>query len=149
MGVLENTLIADPGILLWNRLIKASVTPQDAGATTTIWTITGDVKLRTFAVCKTALTSGGAITLELGVSGNTASLIAKLADAKTLIANEIWHDATPTLTVEAVPQAVHRGIIVTNGQDAILTPAGTFTAGVIDFYGFWARLSANGKVEAA
>ena len=134
---------------LWRDLRKTSVTPQDASAATTLFTVTGDVIVRIFGICKASLTSSGAITVEVGVSGNTAVLIAQLADAKTLITNEIWVDATPTLTVEAVPAGVHDGFIVSNGQNIILTPSGTFTAGMIDFYCSWKPLSIDGNVAVA
>ncbi len=133
----------------WHEVRKPGVTPQDAGAVTTLFTVTGDVIVKIFAICKTALTSGGAITVELGVSGNTAKLLNQIADAKDLIANEIWDDATPTTTVELVPNIVLVGHIISNGQDVILTPSGTFTAGVIDFYCTWKPMSVDGKVSSA
>lgn len=132
---------------IWRDIRKTAVTPQDAAAATTLFTVTGDVMVRMFGICQTALTSGGSITVEVGVSGNTAALIAQLADAKTLIANEIWVDATPTTTLEAVPAGVSAGFIIANGQDIILTPSGTFTAGVIDFHCSWKPLSVDGKVS--
>lgn len=130
----------------WRELRKTAVTPQDSGTTTTLFTVTGDVIVKIFAVCKTALTSSGAITVEVGVSGNTAVLIAQIADAKDLLANEIWNDATPTATVEAAPAGVNDGFVISNGQNVILTPSGTFTAGVIDFYCTWKPLSVDGNV---
>jgi hypothetical protein len=120
-----------------------------AQAAYTIFTITGDVLLQVFGVCDVALTSGGAATIELGVSGNTAVLIAQ-STATELILNEIWHDASPTTTVEALDIDGTRTFVVTGGQDAIFT-IGTadLTAGDIDFYGFWTPLSADGNVVAA
>src|SRR3990172_11877847 len=86
---------------------------DDTGAagSYTIFTITGDVLLRVFGVCKEALTSGGAATIELGVSGNTAALIAQ-ATATALILNEIWHDATPTTTLEVLDLAGTKTVII-------------------------------------
>lgn len=148
MGALTINIFPD-GKEVWRDIRKISVTPQDAAAVTTLFTVTGDVVVRIFAVCKAACTSAGAITVEVGVSGNTAALIAQLADAKTLIANEVWVDATPTTTLEPVPAGVSAGFIISNGQDIILTPSGTFTAGTIDFYCSWKPLSVDGKVETA
>lgn len=123
---------------------------DDTGAagSFTIFTITGDVLLEVFGVCNTALTSGGVATIELGVSGNTAVLIAQ-ATATDLIADEIWHDATPTTKVEQIANTT-RQFIVTNGQDALfkITTA-DLTAGDIDFYALWRPLSTDGNVVAA
>lgn len=124
---------------------------DDGGATGafTIFTTTGDVLLQVFGVCNVALTSGGAATIELGVSGNTAVLIAQTT-ATALIANEIWHDATPTTTVEQIDLDGTRMFVIANGQDAIMTVAtAALTAGDIDFYGLWRPLSANGLVVPA
>lgn len=119
-----------------------------AAGSYTIFTITGDVSLVVFGVCKTALTSGGASTIELGVSGNTAVLIAQ-AVSTALILNEIWHDATPTTTIEALDLEA-RNVVVSNGQDALfkITTA-DLTAGAIDFYALWRPLSTDGNVVAA
>ena len=146
MGSLTINIFPD-GKETWRDIRKTSVTPADGGTTTTLFTVTGDVMVRIFGICQTALTSAGAITVEVGVSGNTAALIAKLTDAKTLIANEIWVDGTPTTTLEVVPAGVSAGFIIANGQNIILTPAGTFTAGVIDFHCSWKPLSVDGKVS--
>jgi hypothetical protein len=120
-----------------------------AQAAYTIFTITGDVLMQTFGICDVALTSGGAATIELGVAGNTAILIAQTT-ATALIANEIWHDATPTTTVEQLDVMGSREFVIANGQDAILTIGGAdLTAGDIDFYALWTPLSADGLVVAA
>lgn len=115
----------------------------------TIFTITGDVLLQVFGICDVALESGGVPTLELGVAGNTAVLIAQIVDATDLIANEIWHDATPTTTVEQLDLDGSFMFIVANGQDAIMTLGGAdLTAGDIDVYALWTPLSADGLVVA-
>ena len=118
----------------------------DTGAYT-IFTVTGDVVLEVFGVCNTTLT-GATATIQLGVTGNTAVLIA-LTTGTDLLANEIWHDTTPTTTVEQIANTT-RQFIVTNGQDAILTIAtAALTAGDIDFYALWRPLSTDGNVVAA
>src|SRR5687768_13777771 len=63
-------------------------------ATMKIFDVVGDVLVRIFGVCTTTLVGAG--TIEVGVAGNTAGLIAQIADATNLAANEIWNDATPT-----------------------------------------------------
>ena len=148
MGTLDIQLFPD-GEEVWRDIRKTGVVPQDAGAVTTLFTVTGDVIVKIFAVAKASMTSGSAITVEVGVSGNTAVLIAQIADAKDLVINEIWQDATPTNTVEAVGTPVADGIIISNGQDIILTPSGTFTAGSCDYYVSWKPLSVDGNVVVA
>lgn len=121
-----------------------------AQAAYTIFTVTGDVLLQVFGVCDVALTSGGVAKIELGVSGDTAAFIAQ-ATATALILDEVWIDATPTLTKEILdPAAVPRTWIVAGGQDTIFTiSAADLTAGDIDFYGLWTPLSRDGDVQAA
>ena len=125
---------------------------DDAGSqgAFTIFTITGDVLLQVFGICDVAVASGGTPTLELGVPGNTAVLIAQIVDATDLIANEIWIDATPSTTVEQIDVTGAREFVVANGQDAIMTLGGAdLSAGDIDFYGLWTPLSPGGLVVAA
>lgn len=123
---------------------------DDAGAqgAFTIFTITGDVLLQVFGICDVALL-GATATIELGVSGNTAILIAQ-ATGTDLIADEIWHDASPTTTIEQIDIDGARTFVVAGGQDAIFT-IGTadLTAGDIDFYALWRPLSSDGLVVAA
>lgn len=112
-----------------------------------VFTVTGDVVMAAVGVCKAALTTSDAITVELGVSGATTAFIAQIADATDLIANEIWHDASPDATIEL--ESVWADRIVSNGQDVILTTTGTVTDGDITFYCRWYPLSSDGNVVAA
>lgn len=124
---------------------------DDGGSQTafTIFTITGDVLLQVFGACDIAA-AGVSATIQLGVSGDTAAYIA-LTTAADLIANEVWIDASPTLTKEILdPAAIPRTWIVLNGQDVIMTIAtADLTAGDIDFYALWRPLSTDGLVIAA
>ncbi len=118
----------------------------------TIFTVTGDVLLQVFGICNTQpAVAAGTPTIELGVSGDTTAYIAQIVNAVDLIANEVWLDATPTLTQEILdPAVIPRTWIVANGQDTILTIGGAdLTAGDIDFYAIWRPLSANGLVVGA
>ena len=110
----------------------------------TVFTVTGDVIVKVIGIVKTALTTSDAITAELGVSGDTAKLIAQVADATGLGQHEIWHDASPDATIEA--SSVWNEWIISNGQDIILTTTGTVTDGDITFYAYWAPLSSDGDV---
>jgi len=125
---------------------------DDTGATGayTIFTVTGDVLMQVFGICDVALVQAApTATIELGVSGNTAVLIAQTT-ANTLIADEIWYDSTPTATVEQVDVVGARQFIIANGQDVILTIAAqALTAGDIDFYAIWRPLSSDGLVVPA
>lgn len=120
----------------------------DTGATAayTQLTVTGTVFVQMFGVCQTALTGAG--TIELGISGNTAALIAQTTGTD-LDQYETWQDAVP----EANPGVVDitgRSFVITNGADVIMTIAGAvLTAGVIDFYCLWAPLSADANITAA
>lgn len=110
-----------------------------------IFTVTGDVLVAVIGICKTDLV--GAATLEVGVTGATAALLAQITDATTFDVNEVWAgDATPSLAEKFTPQPTAIG----GGLDVIGT-VGTanITAGVIDFYCFWMPLSSDGNVVAA
>lgn len=111
--------------------------------TVAIATVTGRVLLSDLvAFCKTTLVGAG--TLELGVTGNTAGLIAQIADATTLAENEFWNDATPTGVRAATPivdKAVAGDIFLTVGSADI-------TAGVIEISGLWLPMSTDGNLAA-
>lgn len=134
----------------WRTVVGNYNFGDDGGSqgTFTIFTITGDVLLQVFGICDVALL-GATATIELGVSGNTAVLIAQ-ATGTDLIADEIWHDASPTTTIEQIDVDGARMFIIAGGQDAIFT-IGTadLTAGDIDFYALWRPLSSDGLVVAA
>jgi hypothetical protein len=120
-----------------------------AQAAYTVFTVTGDVMVHSiFGVCEDAFTSGGASTIELGVSGNTAVLIAQTT-ATDLIANEIWYDATPTATIEAI-DFTGLSFVIANGQDIdFLVGAADLTAGKVNLYCSWSPLSAGSSIVAA
>ncbi len=113
-------------------------------ATFPIFRVTGDVMVWVFGICKTDLVGAG--TLEVGIAGNTAVLLAQIADATTLDANEIYLDATP---------ALGKGLdfktnIIAGGLDISGKVTTTdITAGVVDFYCFYRPLSEDGAVLPA
>jgi hypothetical protein len=109
-----------------------------------VFNVTGDVLAVVVGICKTDLVGAG--TLELGIPGATASLLAQIADATTLDANEAWVDATPSLGEGFTPAPK----VIGGGLDIIGTVGSTnITAGVIDFYCFWMPLSDDGQVSPA
>jgi len=121
----------------------ANAIGDDGGALDpfTIFTVTGDVLVYVFGICKTTLV--GAATIEVGVAGSTASLIAQVAAATAIAVNEGWHDDTSVLAEGFTPQ-IHP---IGGGLDVIGTiTTADITAGVIDFYCFWRPLSSDGAV---
>lgn len=110
----------------------------------TLFTVTGDVLVYIVAVCKTDL-AGATATVEVGVTGATAALIAQTT-ATDIDVNEGWFAATPTLAVANTAQ-YH---VIGGGLDVIQTVAtANITAGEITYYCFWKPLSADGEVSAA
>ena len=149
-GAMPSTpTLNSPYDVLSHKAYKFTLKAIDCtGATPmTLFTVTGDVVLAVIGIVKTALTTSDAITAEVGVAGNTAVIIAQVADATGLAQHEIWHDATPDATIENA--SVWNEFIVSNGQDVILTTTGTVTDGDITFYCRWYPLSAGATVVAA
>jgi outer membrane cobalamin receptor len=149
-GVRNDANSYTPDVGTW-RLARGNYNFTDdtgAQAAYTIFTVTGNVYLYgIFGVCKTLLDSGGAATIELGIEGNTAALIAQTV-ATELDADEIWQDAAPTANPAAVILLAH-SFTVANGADIILTiDTADLTAGEIDIYTWWLPLSTNGNVLA-
>lgn len=107
----------------------------------TVFTVTGNVLVTIFGICDTDL-AGATATVEVGVTGNTAGLIAQTT-ATDIDDGDIWVDATPAVGVEATPST----FILNDGADIILT-VGTaaVTGGVIDFYCLWRPLSSDGNI---
>lgn len=117
------------------------------GNPTTIFTVTGDVKLRIWAVCTTDLV-GDTATLELGVTGDTDALIAQTT-ATDIDANELWVGATPSLGVDDYAD-IPGPLVVANGLDIIET-VGTanITAGELYYICLFQPLTAGSTVESA
>jgi len=134
----------------WRTAVGNYNFTDDTGAagTYTIFTVTGDVYVQVFGLCQVTLTSGGVPTIELGIAGNTAALIAQTAGLD-LDQYETWQDAAPEANPGAVPIDA-RGFVIANGADIILTiGAAALTAGDIDFVCRWWPISTNGSVVAA
>lgn len=126
--------------------VIASITFEDTTGAQTLYTVTGDVIIRVFGVCKTDVASGAAANIEVGVSGTTGLFIATTV-ATAVDANEIWHDSSPDKSLELDSVSVAR--IVSNGQNVILTPSAQVDSGRIDFYLSWRPLSNDADVVAA
>ena len=115
----------------------------------TIFTVTGDILCRCYAIVNTSVTSASSDTLELGVTGDTACVLGQwAADGANGVANDVW-----TLTQDpTTPSADIDGTwtVIPNGLDIILTiDDHDITAGVIEFYLEWIALSPDASVVGA
>lgn len=115
-------------------------------ATFTLYTVTGEVLVRIFGVCTTLL-AGATATLEVGVTGNIAALIAQTT-ATDIDANELWNDTSPAAGTETLANITGPHIII-NGLDIIETVAtADITSGQIRYICMWRPLSLDGSVVA-
>lgn len=113
----------------------------------TLFTVTGTVFIQVFGVCQADIT-GALATLEVGIAGNTAGLIA-LTVGTTIDQYQLWKDATPLANLAAL-NLVTRSTVITNSANVIQTIAtANVTAGIIDYYCIWSPLSSSGNVVAA
>ena len=122
---------------------------DENGATsgvTTLYTVTGEVLVRIFGICTTNLAGAG--TLEVGITGNTALLIAQTTGTD-LDANELWVDATPT-TIGGTLASVTGPFVIPNGLNIIETTASAaITSGQIHYICLWKPFSPDGNLVAA
>ena len=142
---------ANRGLITSNEafLLESSwtfvATTTGSVAAHTLFTVTDNCLVSVFGVCDTTLTSGGANTIEVGVTGNTAALIAQSVGA-SLADGEIWVDATMTRIGVGLVPAMQ---VLNDGNDIILTVGtATLTAGKIDFYCLWRPLNSSSNITA-
>ena len=124
------------------KAITYSALTTGATGATTLFTVTGVVGVRLFGVVSgTDVTGSG--TIEAGISGNTAALLAQTTGTD-LDVGEVWIDTAPA-TVEALPGL----FILAAGTDIIQTIAtDTLTAGTLTYYCLWFPISSDGNVVA-
>jgi len=114
------------------------------GNPSTLLTVTGTVELIVIAVC-TVNFAGASATLELGTAATTAGLI-PLTTATLLVANEIWHDASPDASIEA-STVITRKIV---NDDVIFTvKTADISAGTLKLFILWNPISSDGNVTLA
>lgn len=132
--------------LIVRKSVTFTATGLGAVGAHDLFVVTGDVKVKVYAVCKvvTAIETGA--TVEVGIAGATAVIIAQTAgDAPD--AGEIWHDASPDAEFEA--ESVAPFNIISDGNDIIMTiGTDTINSGQIDFYCEWKPLSLGATVVA-
>jgi hypothetical protein len=114
---------------------------------TTLFTVTGDVLVRVYGVCTTTIVGAG--TIEVGVTGNTAELLAQVADATDIAAGDIWVDGT----VDDVRAAAFGDVIatrlITNGSNIIETlGTANLTAGELYYVCLWRPVTSGSNVVA-
>lgn len=139
--LIEGDLIQSGGIV-----VRKSITLQDAAGegavgTVAVFTVSGRVRVRISAYCVTDLT-GATATIELGVTGGTALLIAQTTGTD-LDAGEFWSDATPAIAEAAQGfMNVALSIFITVATAAV-------TAGKIEFMCEYEPISDGAFVKAA
>lgn len=110
-----------------------------------IFSVTGTVRVKLFAVCTTTLTIDATATAEVGTALLDDGLIATTA-GDAIDINEIWHDASPDSSIELETVAAEKIV----NQDIIgSTKTANIKTGVIKFICLWRPLSRNGNVVAA
>lgn len=113
----------------------------------TAFNVTGDVIIRAvWGIVNTTLV--GAATIEVGVAGNTAKLLAQVADATDLADGDVWTDAG---TEAGVDKQADGGLFFINDGADIIETIGTanITAGQIDYYCIWAPAEPDAVVVSA
>lgn len=132
---------SNEAFLLESTWTFAETTTGAVGAHT-LFTVTDNCLVSVFGVCDTNL--AGAATMEVGVAGNTAVLLAQIANATTLDDGDVYVDADTAVGAAQIATP----FIVNDGADIILTIGSTaVTAGVVDFYCLWRPLNSSGLVE--
>lgn len=137
-----------PGIL--PLLVSKTYSDLTGFDTAASFTVTGTVAVRAWGVVgATGITStSGTTTLELGVTGSTALLIAQtIIDNSDFAANDVWVNNNPAESFAARPDTFQ---IVSNGLDINLTRSvDDITAGVLVLYVEYYPISSDGNIVAA
>ena len=113
--------------LVASKAITYVTSTTGATGTTDLFTVTGTVALRIFAVCSTNLV-GSTATLEAGIAGLTAGLLAQTT-AEDIDASEVWIDTVPA-KIETLPSRV----VMTSGTIIQTIDTAALSAGVLTYY---------------
>lgn len=141
------------GRITSKAIANAAITLTTGASPVTLFTVTGNVKARVYAVVTTALAStlnNG--TLAVGVSGNTGGFMAATtADGTNFATNTVWAgDTSATLLGEVLTNGSLNWVLVGNGADIIVTVAtNSMTAGALTFYCEYIPLDSSSTVVAA
>jgi hypothetical protein len=149
-----DTIIDELATRATPRIARKAYTFNATGVSTIpIFTVTGAVKVKLYAICTTGLTPAVAgATVSLGVVGTVAQFIAATL-AADFTAGELWYSATPTTVID-LDSVVSAGIIaktvIGDGADIVIDVAvQAITSGVIEFMCEWEPITTNGAVVAA
>lgn len=131
---------SDTALLISKQVAFSGAAGNGAVGSVPLFTVTGDVIATVYATCSEDL-AGATATLEVGVSGLTAGLIAQTV-ATDIDAGEVWKDTAPAL-IESLPTPS----IIANGADIIAT-VGTanITDGTLTFYCAYRPLSVGATI---
>ena len=119
-----------------------------AGAIGTIdlFDVTGANFLLLVGWCTESLV--GAATIEVGIAGATAALLAQVANATTVDVDMAWFADNAPSTMEVI--TTYGGAFFGGDQTVILTiGSAEITNGELSFVCFWTPLSANASVVAS
>jgi hypothetical protein len=111
------------------------------GNPTTLFTVTGTVYCRLFAVVEVAPV-GATATIVVGTAVTAAGLIASTT-ATNLAIGEIWHDATPDASVELATVATEK---IVNQNIIQAVGIANITAGRLRYICLWRPITANATV---
>jgi hypothetical protein len=129
------------GLIVSKTVTYVAATTGAVGAST-LFTISGPCIVKVIGVCSVNLDSDGAATLEVGIAGSTAGLIAQTAYSG-IDAGKFWIDAT-----SAIIETDFTGKMI--ALDIIQTIATeTVKAGSITFYCYWRPMSSTSTCVAA
>ncbi len=112
--------------------------------TENLFDVTGEIESYVFGFVDTAPTAAGALTLELGVTGNTAALIAITAIGELDI-NEFWTTTTSAVGIQAVPSK----FLISAANIVHVIRDSDATAGAITYYCVYRAISSDGAVTAS
>lgn len=133
--------IVNLGLTATKTITYVTATTGAIGATT-LFTVTGTILVNIFAVCTVDLT-GATATLEVGIAGNTAALIAQTVGT-TIDTGEIWNATNPPTVVAPISSKLISG---TNIIQTIATA--TVDAGALTYYVYWNPISSDGNLVSA
>ncbi len=126
---------------------RKTVTFSNTTGVVNLFTVTGFVRVKVYARCKTAVASVGGTNGSLGVVDEAAGFIAD-TDMTALAAGEVWKDTSPTEKLNMYNDAVF-DYVLSDGQDVILTLSAQADSGVMEFAAVYEALSSDGAVVAA
>lgn len=115
--------------------------------TVDLFTVSGAVIFNMACVCTGDLVGQAGATVEVGISGSTAAIIAQTL-AANMVEGEIWHDNSPDAHIEAA--SVLSSFIVSDSETIILTVGtGNVSSGSLAMEMWWAPITVGASVEAA